>query len=454
MDKAPANGHTARAMSLLLALERRIRNCRDHQQLALLAVNECRQLVPYRQATLFSRRGTGAFQETAFSSVPAPDRHAPMTVWLRRAVRHLLKNHDPGQPHAFQASDLPPELAGDWPEWLAAEAFWQPLTQPGGQPPLAGLWLTRVKPWSDGERQVLDHLGHALGHAWHRLALANRPLARLLRPPATGWWRRILTGLLLMVILALPVRLSVLAPASIVPETPLVVAPPLEGVIKEFFVTPNQTVNAGQPLFSLDETTLESRFEVAKKSYEVVRADFLRATRKGFSKEASKAEARLLEARLAIEKAEVRYAGEQLSRITVRAPRAGIAVFGDANDWLGKPVRVGEKIVIIADPAHTEVEARVPVDDAIILEPGAPVTLFLNIRPVDPLSATLYHADYEAGTTPRGLLAFRIKARLKPGTPPPRIGLQGTAKIEGQTVSLFYYLFRSPLSVLRQWVGW
>ena len=34
-----------------------------------------------------------------------------------------------------------------------------------------------------------------------------------------------------------------------------------------------------------------------------------------------------------------------------------------------------------------------------------------------------------------------------------RIGLQSTAKVYGGRVSLFYYIFRKPLSVIRREVG-
>ena len=36
----------------------------------------------------------------------------------------------------------------------------------------------------------------------------------------------------------------------------------------------------------------------------------------------------------------------------------------------------------------------------------------------------------------------------------PRIGLRGTAKVYGEKVSLFYYLFRRPITYLRQHLGW
>ena len=47
----------------------------------------------------------------------------------------------------------------------------------------------------------------------------------------------------------------------------------------------------------------------------------------------------------------------------------------------------------------------------------------------------------------------RLTAALEPERPPPRIGLQGTANVHGRTVPLLLYLFRRPLTGLRQWLG-
>jgi hypothetical protein len=35
----------------------------------------------------------------------------------------------------------------------------------------------------------------------------------------------------------------------------------------------------------------------------------------------------------------------------------------------------------------------------------------------------------------------------------PRLGLRGSAKIDGQMVPLGYFLLRRPLAVARQWLG-
>ena len=37
--------------------------------------------------------------------------------------------------------------------------------------------------------------------------------------------------------------------------------------------------------------------------------------------------------------------------------------------------------------------------------------------------------------------------------PLPRLGLRGTARIQGESVSIAYWLARRPLSVIRQFIG-
>lgn len=151
--------------------------------------------------------------------------------------------------------------------------------------------------------------------------------------------------------------------------------------------------------------------------------------------------------------AEVAYVKELLSRVEIRAPRAGIAIFDDVNDWIGKPVSIGERILVVADPGETELEIRLPVADAIALEGGAEVRLFLNIDPQRPIPARLSFAGYQADTTPEGVLAYRLKAAFDAGAAPPRIGLKGIAKLYGEDGTLGYALLRRPLAALRQRLG-
>jgi hypothetical protein len=150
--------------------------------------------------------------------------------------------------------------------------------------------------------------------------------------------------------------------------------------------------------------------------------------------------------------AEAAYLREQLQRSQVTAPQAGIALFDDPAQWIGKPVVVGERILRIAAPDDVEVEAWLAVGDAIDLAPGTPVQLFLNARPLEPVAATLRFMAHEAVQRPDGSHAYRLRASL---TAPAghRVGLKGTARLEGERVPLAYWVLRRPIATARAWIG-
>ena len=94
-----------------------------------------------------------------------------------------------------------------------------------------------------------------------------------------------------------------------------------------------------------------------------------------------------------------------------------------------------------------------PVDDAIVLKEGALVKVFLDADPLDTHDAMLKHASYHAQMLPGDILAYRVTAELADANPDIRIGWEGTAKIYGDNVSLFFLLFRRPISAVRQFLG-
>jgi multidrug efflux pump subunit AcrA (membrane-fusion protein) len=229
-------------------------------------------------------------------------------------------------------------------------------------------------------------------------------------------------------------------------------------VIRTFHVVPNQTVAAGARLFTLDDTTLRSRREVALRQYATARADALAAAQKSFDNATSRAELAALEGRVAERRAEVESIDQQLARIDVVAPRAGVVVFGDALDWEGRPVVTGERVAQIADPQDAGVLVWLPVADAISLEPGAAVRLFLRVAPTRPLEARIEQTSYQAALSPDGVASYRLRARFDTldaqDAARVRIGLAGTAKLYGESAPLAYAVMRRPLAALREWTGW
>ena len=206
-------------------------------------------------------------------------------------------------------------------------------------------------------------------------------------------------------------------------------------------------------LFRYVDTELRNQFEIADKALAVAMAEFRQVSQGAFQDSASNSRVALLKSQVELRQTEREYASELLQQVEMKAPESGLLIYSDESDWAGTPVRVGERIMQIADPSRVELRIDLPVNDAIVLFPGAEITIFLDYDPLNSIEAILTHASYEAELTPENILAYRINADFVNTDDIPRIGLQGTAKIYGERITLFFYLFRRPIATLRQYIG-
>jgi multidrug resistance efflux pump len=218
-------------------------------------------------------------------------------------------------------------------------------------------------------------------------------------------------------------------------------------------VKPNEHVVEGQVLFALDPRRLRNQLTVALRAEEAAETEFRQARQFAVTDQKVRATLPVLQGKLEQQAAEVAYLKAQLERTSVRATRSGLAVFDDANDWPGKPVVIGERVMLVADPEKIQLEARLPVADAVALDIGSPVRLFLNVDPTSPREAVLTFVSYQPQKDVDGILSYRIKASFAEGESRPRIGLKGTAKLYGDDVSLAAAMLRRPISAARQWLG-
>jgi len=344
---------------------------------------------------------------------------------------------------------LPAELAADWSAWLPAEVLWVPLARSGGMP-LGGLLVARAAPWGEGERQLLGLLAEHYAQCW---ILSHLPKTRV--PWAEGLKRRrlALAAILvaLLVVALLPVRISALVPAEVVPIEPLQVRAPFEGVVDAVLVEPNAHVTAGQKLLSLETAQLRTRQRVAVKAREIAEAEYGQAAQQAMSEDKAKGKLSLLSAKIEQQAAEVAYVDDLLARADLTAPADGIAIFDTPAEWIGKPVSVGERIMLVADPGRVELELQVPVAEAVTFDQGADVAFFRNVAPERPVAAQVAFASYAANVTAEGVAAYRFRARFSDGGDL-RIGLKGTAKLYGPRRPLALWLLRRPLAVMRQWL--
>lgn len=433
----------------LLEFQRKLQACKSLRELAFVAANEGFSVLRFDQAVIWQYDVRSKVVVEAVSGLAEVSAEAPYVQWLVRAVTHL--SEAPGQPVvATGLSDLPQSVAEDGVEWVPDQVMHCALLNPEGGV-IGGLLFARDEPFGEVERAIAQWMGAATGFALWAWRRDYRPVRRWLQRTST---KRIVAGVVLVAaILALvPVRLSALAQAEITPVRPYPITAPVEGVVDSIKVQPNQIVSADEPLVVLNDTTTRNKLAVAVKALDIAKADLQRAINKSFSDEASKGELNVLDARVREKVAEVAFLSETLDRYSISAPQGGLAIFADAEEWRGRPVQPGERIMVIADPSLVEVTVYVPPEDAIQLELGSEVSVFLNIDPLFPLKAKIVQTSYETITMPDNSLAYVVKAQLSEKSLP-RIGLRGTAKVYAEQVSLGYFLMRKPILFVRKSFG-
>lgn len=482
-------------LALLWQLAARAREADSEQTLGFTIVNETQSLVPYRQAAWWRAPLHSPGAVAAVSGLPQSDPGAPYVQWLGEMFRALAKARaheaqgdaphasdaaapagesegarqarhaaaakssaspagDPSaatQPYAFTSAHLPEAVAADWGEWWPMHALWVPLFDRTGRS-FGGVVLVRDNAWTRTEEIMLAELAQVWAHALAAFAPRATWSARaklLLRPGRAR--RRTLAALGLLCVV--PVPLTVLAPAEVTAKDPFVVRAPLDGVIDRLYTQPNQRVAPGTSLFALDATTLASRYAVANKNYDTAAEEYRQTAQLAVTDDRDRLDMAMRKGKLDESQVELDYTARELARVRVTAARGGVAVFTDPNDWNGRAVSVGEKVMLLADPANVELTAYLPVADNVDVKPGATLTLYPKSSPLSAYDARIDTVAYRAEPTPDGVLAYRVKATFS-GDTRPVLGAMGTARIHGRWVPLAYYVLRRPLTTVRQWLGW
>ena len=476
----------ATTLAVLWQLSARAREAASEETLGFVIVNESLSLAPYRQAAWWRAPAPVPGAVAAVSGLPQSDPGAPYVQWLGEVCRELERRSArataagasqakaPGDidastatvaagdapkpdsaerawPRALTFDSLPEALAADWNAWWPTHALWVPLIDRTGRS-LGGVVFVREQPWTPIDEALFAELARVWSHALAAFSPRTSWMERAKLALRAGKHRRRVLAAIVCALIV-PVPLTVLAPAEVTAKDPFVVRAPLDGVIDRLAVQPNQRVAAGAPLFALDSTALASRYALANKQYATAQEEYRQTAQLAVTDDKDRLDMALRKGKLDESAVELDYTKRELARVRVNAPRAGVAVFSDPNDWNGKAVSIGEKVMLLADPASVELTAYVPVADNVDIAPGAMLTLYPKSSPLAAYDARIDTVAYRAEPTPEGVVAYRVKATFV-GTVKPPLGVMGTARIHGRWVPLSYYLLRRPLATARQWLGW
>lgn len=432
----------------LFVLEANMRDAENLQALKYFAVNELRKVIPSTQAMIFKRGGVGkAWTVEAVSALAAPDNRSPFLQWLNREVRAKmdgLSGTDPGYLRLDIAS-APSAMA----QFQYALFAYLPVNADNNN--IAILFFSE-KPFAEHHKNILTRLSKTLGHSWRVFDTGKPALFRKIPSPLK--WMLFLT---LVILLFVPVPLTGLAPAQIVSHQPQIISAPISGVIKEIYVDPNQEVTKGTLLYSFDKTEAQNSFDQASRKLLVAQSRHRRANQAAFGAGALKSEMAISKAEADLALSEKESFQRRLVLADVYAQSDGIVLFESVEKWIGRPVETGERVMQIADPDAISVKIDLPTEDAILMAPNARVKLFLDASPLNPIEAKIVRSSYDASNSESGILVFSLYAQLLEHDAKQRfnlqIGLRGTAQLFSNKVPLWFFLFRKPLSYVRQMTG-
>jgi multidrug resistance efflux pump len=186
---------------------------------------------------------------------------------------------------------------------------------------------------------------------------------------------------------------------------------------------------------------------------QIIEADLQRARVLAFDDPGERAQVTLLENRLEQERTRLRMAQHRADQLEIRAPVAGTLMFADPHEWRGRPVQVGESLMMIIDPARTKLRVWLPEHDNIRFDWASSVTVILDSDPGFRRTAALRYVANHSQPNRDGLPCFRAEADWVESDTSVKVGLQGTAVLYGDRVPLGYWLSRRPLATLRRFVG-
>ncbi|MBF0186670.1 MAG: HlyD family efflux transporter periplasmic adaptor subunit [Magnetococcales bacterium] len=444
----------------LLTLEQNLLNAASEEAFTFIAVNELHHLIPFHQALLWRDSGRDG-KVVAVSGLPVPDTKAPYCRWVGALCHHVLtadeyasSNHDDASPtlqrvlRALQKRDVPERFAKQWDDWLPQSLLIVELKTADGRR-LGALLLSRSHAWSDSELELMHAVAASMGAAWGNF-LDARGMMAAVRDSFPVLWRWFLATLVVVILFLVPVRQSILAPGEVVPYRPITLRSPLEGVVESVHVQPNQVVEKGDLLLTLDDTYLRNALVVLEKQVDIVRAEYHQAAQRHVRGGGESGTVPLLRRKLDQKKAEMQYVRDQLNKVRIVAPKPGVVILDDPDALDGQPVGIGQRLFTLADPANVWLRIHLPVADAVTLDTGTEMIFFPFSAPDYSYLGQVRQVGFTPHLVQEGRLAYRLHADFNRKEPLP-IGTRGTAKLLHEPVTLFRYLFRRPLNLLRPW---
>ncbi len=424
----------------LLELQKQIREAKTIKDIGFLAANRTHDLIAYKQAVFWIKNPYGIELKTLSGSATLDD-NSPYAIWLKKII--IDKIGDDNSPTVFIEAD---DKDG---EWVASHNHLISF-KTNHEGVLGGLWVESDMFFCDCQVELMHELSDCFAQSLALLRARESRLSLFGFLKFGGYRKWIMMACLALFFL--PVRLSMTAPAEIVPDNPTTITMPFDGVIDDIPVNAGDKVQANDVLATMDEIQLKTEMDRADNALRAAQKSLSRAGMESLRSEDKKLELQKLRSDIDLKRVDYNFMREKFDQTTITTPVNGVAIYSDKSALTGRPLQTGETIMMIADPAQVELLVNVPVHSFLPVNKGQAVSFYLNNSPLSYRSATITSIGYQASNGADGLMTYKIRATMDDQNDI-RIGWKGTAKIKTDWTILGYALLRRPLIALRNITG-
>ncbi|MEP4197843.1 MAG: biotin/lipoyl-binding protein [Aliishimia sp.] len=311
--------------------------------------------------------------------------------------------------------------------------------------PAGVLLLARAKPWKDPEVEIAAYLAGVYGHAFD--AVMHR------KSNLVGRFGKLFVRLALACAVAalflVQAKVSIIAPARIVPVDPITVTSGVSGRVSDVMVAQGDKVSAGDILFRLDDQIARDGLSGAlqRQAVSVARQSVL--LKQALTNPQARQELTVAEQEVKVAQIDVLEATHMLERHVIKAAQDGQVLSDDPDRLLGEIVEVGTQLTQLFDPAQLALEVDIPVTDGLLAYRMIDARVFLNVDPLTPRELVVSDRPQTPRLDDRGGVSYPTRLKFEDTTADLIVGMEGSAQILAPSRPLIYTLLRRPINWLR-----
>lgn len=446
-----------KAFGVIMRLGHDLFGAPDFNTAAAMAVNNARPVVGFRSSALLRLQDRKAELISQYAQV-APNIHSRQAVLQRDLIEMIGELKDVtevGSENAdtFQKPEVVRELCPDSvsilliplkaPPFLKNPSFqliW--LLEFDGKPPAYALTAAKLLASSFAEALYCQRIGGSRVRAFGRKRLIS--FKRI-------FWVIVLAAIVYVMFQRIPEKVNAEFELK-APEITTVYAW-FDGPIAECYKRDGDMVKKGDVIAKYDTSQLEFRLSAARSAVRETEAELKLKENASFNDKERLGEVKLLEAKLESSRVAVAEAEWYLEHAALKAPCDGMIQLADERPEVlrGKAVRTGDRIFDVLGGRGMDV--KVPVNEresSILLHSPQEITLFLHTSPDTPIRAKVREISPAPELTEQRTYCYNLFAVLpEKESKGLKYGMRGIARVEGDDVSVGYFLFKSVILYFR-----